>query len=88
MDSNYFGEAELLPRAVVVVLVDLINVVISGATRMVMLVVYHPNFLVYNTFLIGGFALVQYASGRGGVQATQTVSRLHSRSRPRITSMC
>lgn len=32
--ANYFGEAELLPRAVVVVLVDLINVVISGATGM------------------------------------------------------
>lgn len=75
--ANYFGEAELLPRAVVVVLVDLINVVISGATGMVMLVVYHPNFIVYNAFLIGGFALVQFTSGRGGVRATQTVSQLH-----------
>lgn len=75
--ANYFGEAELLPRAVVVVLVDLINVVISGATGMLMLVVYHPNFIVYNAFLIGGFALVQFTSGRGGVRATQTVSQLH-----------
>jgi len=75
--ANYFGEAELLPRAVVVVLVDLINVVISGATGMLILVVYHPNFLVYNAFLIGGFGLVQFMSARGGVQATQTVSQLH-----------
>ena len=75
--ANYFGEAELLPRAVVVVLVDLINVVISGATGMLILVVYHPNFLVYNAFLIGGFVLVQFTSARGGVQATQTVSQLH-----------
>lgn len=62
--ANYFGEAELLPRAVVVVLVDLINVVISGATGMLILVVYHPNFLVYNAFLIGGFVLVQFTSAR------------------------
>lgn len=75
--ANYFGEAELLPRAVVVVLVDLINVVISGATGMLILVVYHPNFVVYNAFLIGGFVLVQFTSARGGVQATQTVSQLH-----------
>lgn len=75
--ANYFGEAELLPRAVVVVLVDLINVFISGATGMVILVVYHPYFLVYDAFLLGGFALVQFTSGQGGVRATQTVSQHH-----------
>lgn len=50
-----FTEAELFPRAVVVVLVDMINVLVSGITGMTILVLYHPNFLVFNTFLVGGF---------------------------------
>ena len=52
-----FMEAEMLPRAVVVVLVDMINVLVSGMTGMTILVLYHPNFLVFNLFLIGGFLL-------------------------------
>ncbi len=75
--ANYFVEAELLPRAVVVVLVDVINVTISGTTGMMILVMYHPYFLIYNSFLLIGFALVLTASGQGGVRATQTVSRLN-----------
>ncbi|MEQ1795269.1 MAG: ABC transporter ATP-binding protein, partial [Nitrospira sp.] len=69
-----FMEAELLPRAVVVVLVDMINVLVSGITGMTILVLYHPNFLVFNTFLVGGFLLVAVISGQGGVGATATVS--------------
>ncbi len=75
--ANSFAEAELLPRAVVVVLVDVINVVVSGTTGMIILVIYHPYFLVYNTFLLGGFALVLTASGQGGVRATETVSHIN-----------
>ena len=75
--ANYFGEAELLPRALAVVLVDLINVAVSGMTGMLILVMYHPNFLVYNGLLLGGFLLVLVASGQGGVRATQTVSQLN-----------
>lgn len=69
-----FIEAELLARAVIVVLVDVINVSVSGITGMTTLVFYHPNFLVYNAFLLGGFALVAVVFGQGGVQATKTVS--------------
>lgn len=69
-----FMEAELLARAVIVVLVDMINVLMSGVTGMTILVFYHPNFLVYNAFLLGGFVLVAVVSGQGGVQATKTVS--------------
>ncbi len=69
-----FIEAELLARTVIVVLVDMINVLMSGVTGMTILVFYHPNFLVYNAFLLGGFVLVAIASGRGGVLATKTVS--------------
>ena len=67
-------EAELLSRAIVVVLVDVINVLVSGMTGMTILVFYHPNFLIYNTLLLGGFALVAVVSGQGGVLATRTVS--------------
>ncbi len=67
-------EAELLARAVLVVLVDVVNVLVSGMTGMTILVFYHPNFLVYNAFLLGGFLLVAIVSGQGGVQATKTVS--------------
>jgi ABC-type bacteriocin/lantibiotic exporter with double-glycine peptidase domain len=72
-----FMEAEMLPRAVVVVLVDMINVLVSGITGMTILVLYHPNFLVFNLFLIGGFLLVAVISGQGGVGATATVSEKH-----------
>lgn len=75
--ANYFGEAELLPRAIMVVLVDLINVTISGTTGMLILVMYHPYFLLYDAVLLGGFALVLIAAGQGGVRATQVVSQSH-----------
>ncbi|MGA6829302.1 ATP-binding cassette domain-containing protein [Nitrospira sp. NS4] len=69
-----FMEAELLARAIIVVLVDVINVLVSGLTGMTILVFYHPNFLVFNAFLLGGFVLVAAVSGQGEVQATKTVS--------------
>ena len=70
-----FAEAELLARAVLVVLVDAINVLVSGMT---ILALYHPNFLFYDVFFLGGFVLIAVASGQGGVLATKT-------SRTRIT---
>lgn len=75
--ANYFGEAELLPRAIMVMLVDLINVAISGTTGMLILIMYHPYFLLYNMVLLGGFVLVLIAAGQGGVRATQVVSQSH-----------
>lgn len=69
-----FMEAEMLARAIIVVLVDVINVLVSGLTGMTILVFYHPNFLVYNTFLLAGFVLVAVVSGQGVVRATKTVS--------------
>ena len=55
-------------------LVDAINVLVSGLTGMTILALYHPNFLVYNAFLLGGFVLVAVVSGQGGVPAAKTVS--------------
>lgn len=75
--ANYFAEAEFLPRAMTVVLVDLINVTVSGATGMFILVLYHPYFLVYNGFLLGGFLMLQVFAGQGSVRATRAVSQLN-----------
>src|SRR5574341_1261414 len=43
--ANYFMEAELLPRALVAMLVDIVNVCVGGAIGMTILVMYHPYFL-------------------------------------------
>jgi len=75
--ANRFAEAELMPRALVAMLVDLINVVIGGAIGMTILVMYHPYFLLYNVVLIGGFAFIVTALGRGGLLITMKVSDLH-----------
>ncbi len=75
--TNTFIEAELLPRALVAMLVDLINVFVSGMIGMAILVMYHPYFLGYNFFLISGFAFLLTFFGRGGLRITQRVSRLH-----------
>ncbi|MCI1280590.1 MAG: ABC transporter ATP-binding protein/permease [Nitrospira sp.] len=75
--TNTFIEAELLPRALVAMLVDIINVSVSGAIGMAILIMYHPYFLGYNTLLITGFAFLLTFFGRGGLRITQRVSRLH-----------
>ena len=75
--TNTFIEAELLPRALVAMFVDVINVSVSGMIGMAILVMYHPYFLGYNTFLITGFAFLLTFFGRGGLRITQRVSQLH-----------
>ncbi len=75
--TNTCIEAELLPRALVAMLVDLINVFVSGMIGMTILIMYHPYFLGYNIFLITGFAFLLTFFGRGGLRITQRVSRLH-----------
>lgn len=72
--ASRFMEAELLARAVLVVLVDVVNVLMSGMTGMTILVFYHPHFLIYNALLLAGFLLIAVVSGQGGVQATKAVS--------------
>ncbi|HMU31091.1 MAG: ABC transporter ATP-binding protein/permease [Nitrospira sp.] len=75
--TNTFIEAELLPRALVAMLVDIINVFVSGMIGMTILIMYHPYFLGYNIFLITGFAFLLTFFGRGGLRITQRVSNLH-----------
>lgn len=73
--ANYFMEAELLPRALVAMLVDIVNVCVGGAIGMTILVMYHPYFLVFNVLLVGGFATVITILGRGGFKITMEVSQ-------------
>ena len=73
--ANYFMEAELLPRALVAMLVDIINVTVGGAIGMTILVMYHPYFIVFNALLVCGFAAIITILGRGGLKITMDVSR-------------
>ncbi|TAJ31132.1 MAG: ATP-binding cassette domain-containing protein [Nitrospirae bacterium] len=74
---NYFNEAEFMPRAFAVMLVDLINVTVGGIVGMTLLVMYHPYFLVYNSLLLAGFVTAIILLGRGGLRLTMKVSDLH-----------
>jgi ABC-type bacteriocin/lantibiotic exporter with double-glycine peptidase domain len=73
--ANYFMEAELLPRSLAAMLVDIINVTVGGAIGMTILVMYHPYFLVFNVLLVGGFTVMITILGRGGLKITMDVSR-------------
>jgi len=73
--ANYFMEAELLPRSLVAVLVDIVNVIIGGVIGMGILVMYHPYFMIFNVVLIGGFGTIITLLGRGGLTITMTVSQ-------------
>src|SRR5579884_153083 len=76
-DANCFMEAELLPRATVAMLADIVNVLISGSLGMLVLVTYHPYFLGYNLLLVSGFAFLIAVFGRGGFEITRKVSQLN-----------
>jgi ABC-type bacteriocin/lantibiotic exporter with double-glycine peptidase domain len=75
--TNYFLEAELLPRALVAMLTDIVNILIAGAVGMGILVMYHPYFLGYNILIVTGLAFLLSFFGRGGLGITRQVSRLH-----------
>jgi putative ABC transport system ATP-binding protein len=75
--TNTFIEAELLPRALVAMLVDIVNVSVSGVIGMTILVMYHPYFLGYNTLVIASYAFILTFFGRGGLHITQRASLLH-----------
>lgn len=73
--ANYFMEAELLPRSLAAMLVDIINVAVGGTIGMTILVMYHPYFIVFNALLVGGFLTILTILGRGGLKITMDVSR-------------
>jgi ABC-type bacteriocin/lantibiotic exporter with double-glycine peptidase domain len=73
--ANYFMEAELLPRALVVTLIDILNVTVGGMIGMTILVMYHPYFLAFNVLMLVGFALVITTLGQGAFKITMQVSQ-------------
>ncbi len=74
---NYFFEAESMPRALVAMLVDLINVAVGGIVGMTILVFYHPYFLVFDVVLLAGFLTAIVVLSRGGLKITMKVNKLH-----------
>lgn len=75
--ANYFFEAEFMPRALVAMLVELINVGVGGMVGMTLLVFYHPYFLIYNFLLCAGFMTAIAVLSQGGLRITMKVSDLH-----------
>ncbi|WP_447974556.1 ATP-binding cassette domain-containing protein [Nitrospira sp. Kam-Ns4a] len=76
---NYFNESEFLLRALVAMLVDLINVTIGGIVGMTILVFYHPYFLAFNAVLLAGFLTGVTVLSQGGLRITMVVNDLHYR---------
>jgi putative ABC transport system ATP-binding protein len=74
---NYFGEAELMPRALVAMLVDIVNVAVGGIVGMGILVMYHPYFLIFNVLLVTGFLAAILTLSHGGLKITMKVNDLH-----------
>jgi putative ABC transport system ATP-binding protein len=72
--ANYFIETVFIQRALSTLLIDLINVVVGGTVGMIMLVVYHPYFLMYNLLLMAGFAITFFVLSRGALKTTLAMS--------------
>ncbi len=72
--SNYFMETAFMQRALSVLLVDLIHVVVGGVIGMMILVFYHPYFILFNLVLLIGSALIFFVLSRGGLRATVEMS--------------
>jgi ABC-type bacteriocin/lantibiotic exporter with double-glycine peptidase domain len=72
--ANYFIETVFMQRALSTLLIDLLNVVVGGTVGMLLLVVYHPYFLVYNLLLMAGFAITFFVLSRGALRTTLAMS--------------
>jgi ABC-type bacteriocin/lantibiotic exporter with double-glycine peptidase domain len=72
--ANYFIETVFMQRALSTLLVDLINVVVGGTVGMIMLMVYHPYFIMYNLLLMAGFGITFFVLSRGALRTTLAMS--------------
>ena len=72
--SNCFMETAFMQRALSVLLVDLINVVVGGIIGMMILVFYHPYFIIFNVVLLLGSAVIFFVLSRGGLRTTVEMS--------------
>ncbi len=72
--SNCFMETAFMQRALAVLLVDLIHVVVGGVIGMLILVFYHPYFILFNLVLLIGSAFIFFVLSRGGLRTTVDMS--------------
>lgn len=72
--SNCFMETAFMQRALSVLLVDLIHVVVGGIIGMMILVFYHPYFIIFNVVLLLGSAVIFFVLSRGGLRTTVEMS--------------
>jgi ABC-type bacteriocin/lantibiotic exporter with double-glycine peptidase domain len=72
--SNYFMETVFMQRALSVLLVDLIHVIVGGVIGMMILVFYHPYFILFNVLLLLGSAVIFIVLSRGGLRTTVEMS--------------
>lgn len=72
--SNCFMETAFMQRALSVLLVDLIHVVVGGIIGMLILVFYHPYFIIFNVILLLGSAGIFFVLSRGGLRTTVEMS--------------
>ena len=75
--AHRFMEADLLTRALVAMVADLLNVAVVGTIGMTMLILFHPYFTLYILVLLVGFVGLLTLFGRGGFFITLEMSRLH-----------
>lgn len=71
--ASRFFEIVFMQRAIAALLVDLTNVVVGGLIGMILLVLYHPYFLVFDLLLLLAVGIIGLL-GRGGLQATLHMS--------------
>lgn len=72
--SNCFMETAFMQRALAVLLVDLIHVVVGGIIGMMILVFYHPYFIIFNVILLLGSSVIFFVLSRGGLRTTVDMS--------------
>lgn len=72
--SNCFMETAFMQRALAVLLVDLIHVIVGGVIGMLILVFYHPYFILFNLVLLIGSAFIFFVLSRGGLRTTVEMS--------------
>ena len=72
--ANCFMETAFMQRALAALLVDLIHVVVGGVIGMLILVFYHPYFILFNLVLLIGSALIFFVLSRGGLRTTVAMS--------------
>lgn len=66
---NRFFETVFLQRAISSLFIDLVNVVVGGSIGMILLVLYHPYFIIFDIALVFSIIIIAIL-GKGGLRRT------------------